>query len=222
MTTRTCEVTLTSPIDGGQRDCGAGAVALVNGVPMCVEHDHEWNQDGLTETREALGPAIAHTDGEMVPCGICTKPTRMLGTKRCDGCWELEQRLQFDGARLLADPKTAPQFLALLAGIGVVPAPVAQAQPAVAEPLDEIISVIFREGERAWLSGTTHATEGEADAFARGMLGHRSDDERDGAFTYDSFEVARYRRVRGAGPAASSPPPVASTPPASNKETPPW
>ena len=28
-----------------------------------------------------------------VPCGICGKPTRMLATKRCDPCWELETRI---------------------------------------------------------------------------------------------------------------------------------
>lgn len=27
-------------------------------------------------------------------CGICRKPTRMTGTKRCDACWELESRLR--------------------------------------------------------------------------------------------------------------------------------
>lgn len=30
---------------------------------------------------------------ETIPCEICTRPTRMRATKRCDGCWEVEQRL---------------------------------------------------------------------------------------------------------------------------------
>ena len=30
---------------------------------------------------------------ETVPCGTCGEPTSMLGTKRCDGCWEVEARL---------------------------------------------------------------------------------------------------------------------------------
>lgn len=30
------------------------------------------------------------------PCGLCGKPTRMLGTKRCDPCWELERRIRHD------------------------------------------------------------------------------------------------------------------------------
>jgi hypothetical protein len=40
-----------------------------------------------------------------VPCGLCGKATRMTGTKRCDGCWELESRIQGDpalAARILA------------------------------------------------------------------------------------------------------------------------
>ncbi len=155
MTAPACEVTITGGGAGfGHEDhpCGAEAALLVNGFPMCAEHETEYAAEGLIESRERL-----------------------------------------------------PE----------------QAATPVPDPLDEIISIIFRQGERSWLSGTTHASEGEADAFARGMLGHRGDDERDGAFTYDSFEVVRYRRVRGAGP-ATSPPPVASTPPASNEETPPW
>jgi len=33
-------------------------------------------------------------DEPRVPCGICGTPTRMLGTKRCDPCWELETRIR--------------------------------------------------------------------------------------------------------------------------------
>lgn len=40
----------------------------------------------------------------VVSCGICGKPTRMLGTKRCDGCWELETRIH-------RDPELARQIL---------------------------------------------------------------------------------------------------------------
>lgn len=28
-----------------------------------------------------------------VPCGTCGRATQMTGTKRCDGCWEVEHRL---------------------------------------------------------------------------------------------------------------------------------
>ncbi|HDY90349.1 MAG TPA: hypothetical protein ENH82_19800 [bacterium] len=30
---------------------------------------------------------------DYIPCRICGKPTRMHGTKMCDGCWEVESRL---------------------------------------------------------------------------------------------------------------------------------
>lgn len=39
-----------------------------------------------------------------VPCLYCSKPTNMLGTKLCDGCWELR-------ARVLSNPKLAIQML---------------------------------------------------------------------------------------------------------------
>ena len=29
----------------------------------------------------------------MIPCATCGKPTDMIGTKRCNFCWELERRL---------------------------------------------------------------------------------------------------------------------------------
>ncbi len=35
-------------------------------------------------------------DKETVPCELCGRDTRMLGTKRCDGCWELETRIRGD------------------------------------------------------------------------------------------------------------------------------
>jgi len=30
---------------------------------------------------------------ETISCKTCGKPTEMLGTKLCDGCWEVESRL---------------------------------------------------------------------------------------------------------------------------------
>jgi hypothetical protein len=32
---------------------------------------------------------------EMCPCETCGQPTPMLGTKRCNGCWEVEHRLRY-------------------------------------------------------------------------------------------------------------------------------
>ena len=59
----------------------------------------------------AKGRAVAekhHADltrePETVPCGVCDTPTRMVGTKRCARCWELE-------ARIKADPDLARQIL---------------------------------------------------------------------------------------------------------------
>lgn len=42
---------------------------------------------------------------EVVACGVCGTPTRMLGTKRCDRCWELERRIRHnpDLARKILD-----------------------------------------------------------------------------------------------------------------------
>ncbi len=39
------------------------------------------------------------------PCTWCGRPTKMLGTKLCDPCWELERRVRMDpllAARMLA------------------------------------------------------------------------------------------------------------------------
>ena len=30
-----------------------------------------------------------------VPCTICGEPTRMTGTKQCDGCWEVTHRIEY-------------------------------------------------------------------------------------------------------------------------------
>ncbi len=45
-------------------------------------------------TASSAGP----TEGPpgTIPCKLCGKPTYMLGTKRCDRCWELETRVRTD------------------------------------------------------------------------------------------------------------------------------
>lgn len=35
-------------------------------------------------------------ESETVPCIWCAKPTRMLGTRQCDNCWELSRRIRYD------------------------------------------------------------------------------------------------------------------------------
>lgn len=32
-------------------------------------------------------------DEEAIPCETCKRPTTLLETKRCNGCWEVERRL---------------------------------------------------------------------------------------------------------------------------------
>lgn len=41
----------------------------------------------------------------VVPCRICNAPTMTLGTKLCNRCWELENRIQ-------SDPEIARKILA--------------------------------------------------------------------------------------------------------------
>ena len=33
---------------------------------------------------------------QTVPCIWCGQQTRFLGTKKCDGCWELYRRIEWD------------------------------------------------------------------------------------------------------------------------------
>lgn len=33
-------------------------------------------------------------DRPRIPCKWCGTPTRMLGTRMCDGCWELDHRIR--------------------------------------------------------------------------------------------------------------------------------
>jgi hypothetical protein len=40
----------------------------------------------------------------MIPCELCSTPTSMTGTKRCDRCWELE-------GRIMRDPELAAKIL---------------------------------------------------------------------------------------------------------------
>ena len=50
------------------------------------------------------------TTNDTCSCGLCGKPTRMTGTKRCDGCWELESRIRRDpeiARRILHDLQAA-------------------------------------------------------------------------------------------------------------------
>ncbi len=54
----------------------------------------------------------------IIPCRLCGQPTHMLGTKLCDGCWELETRIHMHpelARKILATTKSRPKTL--LAGL---------------------------------------------------------------------------------------------------------
>lgn len=41
-----------------------------------------------------LEPPTASTDPRWTACGLCGRQTPMLGTARCNRCWELEKRIR--------------------------------------------------------------------------------------------------------------------------------
>lgn len=41
-------------------------------------------------------PTVDQFGRELVPCELCSDPTPMSGTKRCDRCWELEGRIEMN------------------------------------------------------------------------------------------------------------------------------
>ena len=63
----------------------------------------------LTEAkrRRRLG-APGEFEMAPVPCETCGAPTLMDGTKRCDGCWEVERRLK---AYLIRGGERAREFI---------------------------------------------------------------------------------------------------------------
>lgn len=50
----------------------------------------------LQEVREAMNERKGFDPDHPVSCGLCGRPTPSLGTKRCDRCWELERRIEWD------------------------------------------------------------------------------------------------------------------------------
>ncbi len=55
---------------------------------------------------------------ETIPCAICRKPTPMMGTKRCDACWELENRLGGKHAEMVLRFCAKPYKVRVLPGAG--------------------------------------------------------------------------------------------------------
>lgn len=82
----------------GQRAFNSGGV--------CPYSSTDWRAKTWAKGRAAA--AAYHLEQlkepETVPCGVCSEPTPMLGTKRCDRCYELELRIR-------RNPELARQIL---------------------------------------------------------------------------------------------------------------
>lgn len=50
----TCQVCIVAHSGGDDRSCGEEAALIVNGSPMCTEHETEFATEGLIENRERL------------------------------------------------------------------------------------------------------------------------------------------------------------------------
>ena len=71
-----------------------------------------------------------------IPCKLCGEPTRYLGTKRCNRCWELEHRIH-------ADPEPARQILAKYDEAGME---IKRLQESVREARREVFARIREKG----------------------------------------------------------------------------
>ena len=70
----------------------------------------------ISEAVPAGGSATSTTERDkwgrkLVPCKWCSAPTAMTGTNMCDGCWELERRIE-------RNPDLARRILAALGADG--------------------------------------------------------------------------------------------------------
>jgi hypothetical protein len=77
-----------------------------------------------------------------VPCETCGDPTHMTGTRRCDGCWEVEHRLG--------------DYLKTLRGRVVVSMALARAAPNVMAARFDLIDAVEK-----WANADCGATEAE-------------------------------------------------------------
>ncbi len=78
-------------IEKSRREGLIDRLRRTTGIDHDLEHPHiptEWE-------RKVMNWRVAHfgTDMEVVPCKICGEPTPNIGDKLCDGCWEVEHRL---------------------------------------------------------------------------------------------------------------------------------
>jgi len=54
-------------------------------------------------------PEVPNDD--TIGCKLCNRPTRMLGTKLCDPCWELQRRIEYNpemALKILAELNKTP------------------------------------------------------------------------------------------------------------------
>ena len=82
-----------------------------------------WQDDecGMHDcTNKLAGPdvvfCIEHDRSRFVPCELCGDPTPMLGTVRCDLCWEAERQIE----RIVSTPMLAKLVIEALEGRGVI------------------------------------------------------------------------------------------------------
>lgn len=68
-------------------------------VWVLVTHCLENNIDYVLTNSDSFGLRVERREGKevkIVPCKWCSNPTNMLGTKMCNGCWELDHRIRMD------------------------------------------------------------------------------------------------------------------------------
>lgn len=94
-------------MSGGCDDCGkiSSVYCNVEGDKLCSLCAENWKVGhvvDLEETAEGtkqmnvlvqLWINDCRVDRTHIPCQICGGPTSFLGTKLCDGCWEVTSRL---------------------------------------------------------------------------------------------------------------------------------
>lgn len=132
-----------------------------------------------------------------VPCEICTKPTDMLGTKLCDPCWQLKQRLENYLPLLLANPEASLNARRLVLGAlakGWTP----DAAPASAA-LPKGFFHFMRDAAAACTPGPWRKSEKASDALVADTS-DRSQDDREteyygGAVVAESMQTSDQRYV---------------------------
>lgn len=71
-------------------------MSIINALVTMTKRQPTLNENGYPPTPGiAKAAAMVRTDrNATVPCKWCGNPTRMRGTRMCDGCWELDWRIR--------------------------------------------------------------------------------------------------------------------------------